>query len=221
MKVSQQVYQQKLSFLSVSALDELFKVVTENREKGVNGCIIEAGCALGGSAVVIASAKSPETSFYIYDTFNMIPPPSKKDGKDVHDFYEKIKAGGAPGIRGSKYYAYVENLYEKVRKIFLDFNLDPILNNIHLIQGDILDTMQVDCPVSFAHIDCDWYSSVMTCLERIWPNLVIGGTLVVDDYYAWSGCREAVDEFLALRNKSEYTLIRKLRPHIIKRSNLA
>ena len=35
----------------------------------------------------------------------------------------------------------------------------------------------------------------MTCLTRIAPRLVSGGRIVLDDYYAWSGCRAAVDEY--------------------------
>jgi len=218
MKVSQKVYQQKLSFSSVSALDELVEIVVNNEKQNINGHIIEAGCALGGSAIVIASAKSLKRPFNVYDTFSMIPSPSEKDGEDVHKFYEKIKSGKAPGIRGSKYYAYQDNLYNIVRTNFLKFDLNLSLNNISLIQGDIKNTMYINFPVSFAHIDCDWYESVMTCLQRIWSNLVVCGTLVIDDYYAWSGCTQAVNEFFNLKDKTEYNFIEKLRLHIIKRS---
>jgi asparagine synthase (glutamine-hydrolysing) len=55
--------------------------------------------------------------------------------------------------------------------------------------------LHVSEPVALAHIDGDWYRSVMTCLRRIEPNLVPGGTLVIDDYRAWSGCKRAVDEY--------------------------
>jgi hypothetical protein len=57
--------------------------------------------------------------------------------------------------------------------------------------------MQIDQPVALAHIDGDWYESVMTCLQRIEPHLSEEGILVIDDYDAWSGCRTAVDEYFA------------------------
>ena len=216
MTVSQEIYKRNLSFSSISALDELAKIVSANRRNNIIGTIIEAGCALGGSAIVIASAKSLETSFLIYDTFNMIPAPSDKDGQDVHAFYKKMKAGNAPGIRGSKYYAYVDNLYQKVRSTFLEFGLELFSNNITLIRGDIRDTMAIDFPISFAHLDCDWYESVMFCLQRIWPCLVIGGTLVIDDYNAWSGCKKAVTDFFVLQDKKSFNFVKKSRLHIIK-----
>lgn len=217
MTISQEVFKRKLSFSSVAALDELADIVKANDENNINGCIIEVGCALGGSAIVIAFAKNLNTSFFVYDTFNMIPAPSEKDGKDVHAFYKKMKAGNAPGIRGSKYYAYVDNLIAKVHSAFLDFNLPLFINNISLVKGDIRNTMYIDFPVSFAHLDCDWYESVMTCLQQIWPNLVIGGTLVIDDYDAWSGCKKAVTDFFALQDKKSFDFVKKLRLHIVKK----
>ena len=33
-------------------------------------------------------------------------------------------------------------------------------------------------------------------LEVLWPRLVPGGLLIVDDYYFWHGARKAVDEWL-------------------------
>ena len=56
--------------------------------------------------------------------------------------------------------------------------------------------MSVDQPVAFAHIDVDWYDPVKTCLERVMPNLVAGGSVILDDYHDWGGCRKATDEYL-------------------------
>ena len=68
-------------------------------------------------------------------------------------------------------------------------------HHIHLIKGLFEDTMTVTEPVAVAHIDGDWYDSVMTCLQRIEPRLTKDGVLIIDDYDAWSGCRRAVDEY--------------------------
>jgi hypothetical protein len=37
---------------------------------------------------------------------------------------------------------------------------------------------------------------VKTCLERVFPLLVIGGRIILDDYHDWGGCRKATDEYL-------------------------
>lgn len=211
------VKKKNLTYLSMSALKELSEVAIANEKLGIKGHIIEAGCGLGGSAIVIASSKAIERSFYIYDVFGMIPPPSEKDGKDAHQRYEVIETGRSQGVRGGVYYGYVNNLYEQVQNTFKEFGTDLNANSITLIRGLYQDTIRVDFPVSLAHIDCDWYESVTTCLQRIWPNLVIGGTMVIDDYYTWSGCKRAVDEYFNDQNKSDCDFIKKSRLHIVKK----
>ncbi len=64
-----------------------------------------------------------------------------------------------------------------------------------MIKGLVQETMNINEPVVFAHIDVDWYDSVKTCLQQIWPNLVIGGSLILDDYDCWGGRRKATDEY--------------------------
>ena len=54
----------------------------------------------------------------------------------------------------------------------------------------------------------------MTCLERLAPLLVPGGRLVLDDYYAWSGCRTAVDEYFA--GRSGYHVERRAKVHVVR-----
>jgi hypothetical protein len=51
--------------------------------------------------------------------------------------------------------------------------------------------------IALLRIDGDWYESTKICLEVLFPKVVSGGIVVIDDYGKWSGCREAVDEFLA------------------------
>ena len=85
-----------------------------------------------------------------------------------------------------------------------------------MVKGLYSDTLKIDSPVSLAHIDCDWFDSVMTCLERIAPRLVKGGALVIDDYDNWSGCKSAVDLYFNDR-KAEFDFVRKSRLHIVKR----
>ena len=78
------------------------------------------------------------------------------------------------------------------------------------------DTVHIDQPVALAHIDGDWYESVMTCLQRIEPHLAEGGVMVIDDYDAWSGCRTAVDEYFADK-MDRYRFKHQARLHIIRK----
>jgi asparagine synthase (glutamine-hydrolysing) len=215
--VIRRVMQHRLSYLEQGALMDLAAPVLENERTQVPGALIEAGCALGGSALVIAAAKSRERPFIVYDTFEMIPPPSENDGEDVQQRYRAITGGEAKGIRGGLYYGYETDLYEKVRASFAEAGLEAGENHVRLVKGLFEETMRVEEPVSLAHIDCDWYESVLTCLARIEPRLASGGTLILDDYYRWSGCRKAVDEYFAGKDPRRYRWIRKARLRIVKR----
>ena len=83
-----------------------------------------------------------------------------------------------------------------------------------LVQGLFQDTLTIEGPVALAHVDGDWYESTMTCLERIAPRLVPGGRIVIDDYFMWSGCRAAVNEYFA--NRSGYRIEKRAKVHIVR-----
>jgi multidrug efflux pump subunit AcrA (membrane-fusion protein) len=203
-----------LTYLKPDNLRELALVVTEIEHAGLPGLIVEAGTARGGSAIVLAAAKAAERPMKVYDVFGMIPPPGEQDGEDVHARYEKIAAGGARGVGGETYYGYRDDLYNEVTESFSRLGVPVAENNVELIRGLFEDTIVLDEPVAFAHLDGDWYESTMTCLTRIAPLLVPGGRIVLDDYNKWSGCRTAVDEYFADRDGFRFEQRAKL--HVIR-----
>jgi len=215
-KIVEAVDREGLSYLGKQALSDLFECVQELERRGRNGILVEAGCALGGSAIVMATAKSMSRPLYVYDVFGMIPPPSDADGADVHDRYVEITAGRSKGIGEGKYYGYEEELLQKVEKNFRQHGIEITDSNVHLVQGLFEDTLHIHEPVALAHIDGDWYESVKTSLSRIVPHMVAGGVLVIDDYEAWSGCRTAVDEFFADKLK-EFDFVQRSRLHIVRK----
>lgn len=202
-----------LSYLSLPALNDLWHAARSVEDAGREGVIIEAGCALGGSAIVMATAKRHDRPMYVYDVFGMIPPPSVADGEDVQDRYETIRKGEAKGLHGDPYYGYEDDLRQRVVDNFSACGVEVRQASVQLVQGLFTDTIIGTEPVALAHIDGDWYESVRTCLERIAPRLSPGGVMVIDDYDAWSGCRTAVDEFMAA-HPAEYQTRQMARLHI-------
>jgi hypothetical protein len=75
-----EVRRQKLTYLSVGALNDLFEAAVQADRSRRPGVFIEAGCALGGSAIVLAKAKQPQRPLFVHDVFGMIPPPNEEDG---------------------------------------------------------------------------------------------------------------------------------------------
>ena len=198
-KISRKVKQNNLTYLSHQKIINLEECLQDLKNNSLSGIFLEAGIALGGSAIIIASLMPESGSFRGYDVFEMIPSPSDKDDEKSKERYKVIKSGQSKGINGKGlYYGYIESLYEQVIKNFesLDIRVDGCKISLH--KGLFENTMfftQKDT-VAFAHIDCDWYEPVHLCLERIYPVLSIKGYLVLDDYYDYGGCKKAVDEFL-------------------------
>jgi O-methyltransferase len=191
----QAVRQKNLTFLSNRKLARLARLCEIAKLANSKGLFIEAGCALGGSAILLARHKPADSDLRVYDVFAMIPAPSERDGADVHQRFEEIGRGQATGLGGEVYYGYQENLYDRVCSTFSEFGIKPNSDGVHLIKGLVEDTLHVDVPVFLAHIDVDWYDPVSVCLERIVPRLSADGFLVLDDYNDWSGCRRAVDDY--------------------------
>jgi hypothetical protein len=56
-KIIYVVKKQNLTYLSFAALRDLKETIKSLEKKKIKGILIEAGCALGGSAIVISSYK--------------------------------------------------------------------------------------------------------------------------------------------------------------------
>jgi SAM-dependent methyltransferase len=67
-----------------------------------------------------------------------------------------------------------------------------------IVKGFVPDTFAGrDDAIAFAHLDMDIYAPTAAALEYIYPRLVEGGIIVLDDYGFWTtpGVRKACDEF--------------------------
>lgn len=184
--------------LSYSSDAQLFQLLSSVRATEATGAlIIETGCARGGSSILMCAMKSPKRPMRIYDVFDMIPPPTDKDGGDMKKRYAEIASGDATGLGGTKYYLYEQDLKAVVESNFKRLGFPIADHNVQLIKGKAQDTVVVNEPVAVANIDVDWYEPVTACLERIMPNLIVGGSVAVRAYLDWSGARQAVDDYFA------------------------
>jgi SAM-dependent methyltransferase len=199
------VRRNNLTYPTYERLSNICRIVLDIERNEIAGEFLEAGCALGGSSILIARAKQRSRPLFVYDVFEMIPPPSGRDGADAQGRYQAIAAGKSAGIGGDAYYGYVDNLLDGVIASFRRFSCEPKSNNVQFVKGLYQETLTSTAPVAFAHVDCDWYDSVLTCLKNIVPRLVPGGSIIIDDYLDWSGCRKAVDEYFSAPANEGFT----------------
>ena len=194
--LAKRVRQGRLTYLSYGKLANLEWCIEQLDQDDVPGDFVEAGVALGGSAILLSSLLGPERRFLGYDVFETIPPPGPEDEADSHARYRVIAAGESKGMGGDTYYGYVDDLYAQVCGSFDDFGLTVDQERIVLEKGLFEETLRPDAPIALAHVDCDWYEPVRLCLQRIEPWLAPGGFVVLDDYHDYRGCAKAVDEWL-------------------------
>jgi Macrocin-O-methyltransferase (TylF) len=186
-----------LTYVGPKKLQCLAWAANDVASRKIAGDYVEAGVALGGSAILIGKLKPQPAKLKLYDVFQQIPPPGEKDGADAHARFAEISSGKSEGLGGQQYYGYIEDLERVVRNNLLSYGITADQTHVEFNKGLFEDTVHLSDTVAFAHIDCDWYESVKVCIDRIYPHLAIGGLMVFDDYKSYSGCRRAVDEWLA------------------------
>ena len=158
----------------------------------VRGSVIECGVYRGATLLGMAhilNDRGARTKIYGLDSFEGFPEPDPKDARDDGQMHPDVHAG----FLGDTSY---EALLERIRLIGWD-------DRIQLLKGFFEDTLpQLSGErFSLAHLDCDLYTSYRTCLDFIYPRMLKGGVIVLDDYRlpanVYPGADRAVDEFFA------------------------
>lgn len=161
----------------------------------IPGDIVECGVWRGGSmqacAKALLSAGDTERDLYLFDTYEGMTPPTeedlRRDGKSAEELL-KLQGKDRP-IWAVASLDDVKSAFEKV----------PYpKERVHYVQGMVEETVPREAPerISVLRLDTDWYASTKHELEELYPRLVSGGVLLIDDYGYWQGSRQAVDEFL-------------------------
>ncbi|MBL8701922.1 MAG: class I SAM-dependent methyltransferase [Alphaproteobacteria bacterium] len=212
--VARQVRRESLTYLAPAKLRSIEATLDSIRARAVPGDFLEFGVALGGSAIVIARRLDGARRFIGFDRFARIPPPGPRDPVEAHRRYAEIASGRSRGLGGRTYYGYLDDLQARVVATFARHGLEVDGDRIRLVAGLFEETLPsaLGRPVAFAHVDCDWYDPVRTCLEALAPVLSPGGAVVLDDYNDYAGCRAATHD--VLDRHDELALVART-PHAI------
>lgn len=145
----------------------------------LNGDFVECGVNAGVTSVAICDYldfNKTGKKFYLYDTFNGIPPEQIGPGEE------------AVATQNALYF----DIYENAKR-----NFAPWPNAV-LVRGRIPETLSaVPERVAYLHIDMNVVEPERAALAHFWPRIVPGGVVVFDDY-GWMGYRlqkEAHDAF--------------------------
>jgi len=73
--------------------------------------------------------------------------------------------------------------------------------NVDLVEGDITETVPAyvkehpELKISLLNLDTDIYEPAVTILEHLYPRIVNGGIVILDDYGVFPGETKAVDDY--------------------------
>lgn len=155
-----------------------------------HGDVVECGVWRGGHIVAAMLAAVVQRTYWLFDTFNGMTEPGPQDFRK-----------GYHASQSTKY-------RKKGASHWCRAPLDEVKHNVSqhqktsqpaiYVAGPVEQTLIADrlpTRIALLRLDTDFYSSTKTELEVLWPRVVTGGVMIVDDYGSWNGCRQACDEY--------------------------
>ncbi len=176
-----------------------------HKSLNLEGDVCEFGVAQGATSTFLANEiRSSNKNLWLFDSFQGLPKPSKKDIlKD-----DMFKLGSIEAYEGTMFFPIAI-----VKQKLIDINFP--LSRIKIIPGFIEETIKKsDIPnkICFAYVDFDFYEPILITLNFLDKVLQKNGFVIVDDYGFFStGAKTAVDEFIEL-NKQKYNFHLPIKP---------
>lgn len=159
--------------------------------KDAKGDIVECGVAGGASLAIFLTLNrnSPvKRHIWGFDSFEGLPTPGDKD--------TGLKSIGKRGMFSD---AIERKVLLDLRAIAIDEN--SVRDQVTLVKGWFSDTLsKYTGSIALLHLDADLYESTKCALENLWPKVVAGGIIALDEYQdseKWPGEKKAVDEYFA------------------------
>ena len=184
----------------VPRLHALIEGVRYCIRREIPGAFAECGVWRGGSVLaMIATLEqfgATDRDIYLYDTFEGMTEPTEHDVSPFHPPASELwrESDGQPWPE-----LFARDVFDEasVRETLLATGYPEA--RLHFVRGPVEETIPGTVPEELAllRLDTDWYESTRHELEHLYPLLVDGGVLILDDYGYWEGQRRAVDEYFA------------------------
>jgi len=166
----------------------------------LDGDICEFGVAQGKTSKLISYLiKDTSKKIYLYDSFEGLPKPTKKDilKNDIFNL--------------GKMESYEGKMSHNEKKVLnelkiINFDIKKVEVNKGFFNKDNLKTFNFPKAIAFAYIDFDFYQPTVDVLNVINDKMIKDSIFIVDDYDFFStGAKTALDEWYT-KNKERYTL---------------
>jgi len=189
---------------SFERLYALYKSVEYIVSANIPGDFAEAGVWRGGSCMLIAETLlalgESSRRIFLFDTFAGHPRPDAEKDSDIWGNRAIDEWQRTTGDDNHGQWAYVSLEEVQANLALTGYPSDKLV----FVKGMVEKTVQnVDAKgrLALLRLDTDWYGSTAAGLEHLYPRLISGGVLIIDDYGHYKGQRLAVDEYLAARKE--------------------
>ena len=181
------------TMLLIERLYDIYKTVEYICRHNIEGDIVECGVLAGGSVMTAAETlshfHSTERKIYLYDTFEGMTPPGP------HDF--DLLGNHCSTVDPARLYWPGNYHYELIQKNLrlCRYPYDRFV----LVKGAVEETLPGVMPdrIAYLRLDTDFYEPTKQELVHLFPRLVPGGVITIDDYGHYLGARKAADEYFA------------------------
>jgi len=181
------------------ALLTAVRYIASNR---IQGDIVECGVWRGGSMMLIAKAllgsEGPRRRLFLYDTFAGMTKPSPRDRTQFEQRTpeESYASSRKEGEVVHWSYASIEEVQRNLSMTGYDHS------KLHFVKGPVEQTIPGTIPdqIALLRLDTDFYESSKHEMLHLFPRLVSGGVLILDDFGHWEGQRLAVEEYIQQHN---------------------
>lgn len=175
----------------------LIRAVEHVSRRSIPGDIVECGVWRGGSMMAAARTLlrlgDLARTLHLFDTFEGMPPPTEVDRTTVDGkLAADLLAAEDPTTSVNWAIAGLDLVRANVGSVGYP------ADRVRYVAGRVEETIPREAPdrIALLRLDTDWYESTKHEMAHLYPRLVPGGLLIVDDYGHWGGARRAVDEYL-------------------------
>jgi hypothetical protein len=181
-----------------SRIYNLAKAVENLCRSNIGGDLVECGVWRGGSlmtmALTLLHVGDTRRRLWGFDTFAGMTQAGPQDRLIGGPHFDEIIAKGTPGQR-ELYTARAPLDLVKQNMAATGFPEE----RLSLVVGDVMQTLPDQAPphIALLRLDTDFYASTRHELETLYPRLVEGGVLLIDDYGCFKGSKDATDEYFA------------------------
>ncbi len=197
---------------SEERLYSLYKAAEYVSKNNITGDIVECGVWRGGSTMCALLSLTKQNDLtrkvFLYDTYEGMSEPTEKDADHSGKNAQQLLNQSEKTTEDIMWcYAPIDDVKKNISST--QYPIEKVV----FVKGKVEETIPQTVPdkIAILRLDTDWYESTYHELTHLYPKLVSGGVLIIDDYGHWKGAREAVDQYFKenniemLLNRIDYT----------------